>query len=80
MVDHKDITTCSCGEKTYVVDTYVVKKTGLVRRRRVCYDCGERFSTIEIRAEEYDLLMSEIRARKSILLLQKKINKIADSL
>lgn len=41
----KGLTTC--------IDSRPSKETA-IRRRRKCIDCGYRFTTIEVRAEEYE--------------------------
>ena len=41
---------CKCGGDTRVVDSRIVE--GGLRRRRLCLDCGFRFSTLETVLEE----------------------------
>lgn len=42
-------TKCECGGMTQVIDSRVYGETG--RRRRKCLDCGQRWTTYEIRKE-----------------------------
>lgn len=35
------------------VDSVPDEAAGYVRRRRVCYECGERFTTVEIAIDEF---------------------------
>lgn len=44
---------CECGSDTKVVDTRIIQNKQ--RRRRVCIECGNRFSTIEILESELTL-------------------------
>ena len=39
---------CECGGRTSVVDSRNTDDNKCVRRRRLCEECGARFSTLEI--------------------------------
>lgn len=45
-----------CGAEVFTVDSR--PKGDLIRRRKQCGTCGARFSTIEIREEEFKVLNS----------------------
>ena len=42
----------SCGRESDVKDSRVSKRTGAVRRRRVCGACGRRWHTVEVHEED----------------------------
>lgn len=42
------------GRKNFVVDTRPNKSGRLIRRRRECIQCSERFSTFEVQANSFD--------------------------
>ncbi len=54
-----------CGGKSCVVDVREVPYG--VRRRRSCEECGCRFSTVEVRIEEYFALVRFKRAIKEAI-------------
>lgn len=51
---------CSCGYDTDVIDSRVYNN--VVRRRRVCKHCKERFTTREIGDAEYQELLRRDKA------------------
>jgi hypothetical protein len=42
------------GRKNFVVDSRPNKSGRLIRRRRECVQCAERFSTIEVKSSSFD--------------------------
>ena len=56
----------NCGTDTYTKETRRPANMRYTRRRRSCPSCGCRFTTKEIPAEEFKILMQEIkRLRKA---------------
>ena len=54
-----------CGKETRVIDSRDAE-TG-VRRRRVCDDCGYRFTTLEITLEQIGIYNRQEHERNTIL-------------
>ena len=52
------------GGNVFVLDSRAKEDT--VRRRRKCSDCGTRFSTVEIPAEEYANLVKAKHREESL--------------
>ncbi len=48
----KSVYRCECGSITGVIDSRAMEN-GLIRRRRHCTKCHERFSTVELRRDAY---------------------------
>lgn len=46
------------SEQIGVRDTRIYEKC--VKRRRLCFDCGFRFSTVEISVNEYETLQEKV--------------------
>jgi transcriptional regulator NrdR family protein len=48
-----------CGSRSRIVETRIKEVFGreTVRRRRQCYKCYARWTTVEIGREEYELLL-----------------------
>ena len=55
---------CECDSShVRVIDTRPVEGGYYRRRRYLCEDCGERFSTIELQAFEFKRLMSIVKRK-----------------
>lgn len=54
----KNIMLCdNCGEEQIIVhDTRIIE--GIIRRRRICTECGNRTTTYEIRKEDFEMLLN----------------------
>lgn len=54
-----------CGaEQIYQTDT---RNYGYKRRRKMCRDCGYKFSTVEVEIEEYNELVGKIESIKKLI-------------
>ena len=59
----KNILLCdNCGKEQIVVyDTRITE--GMIRRRRICTECGNRTTTYEISKEDFEKIMKGITER-----------------
>lgn len=55
-----------CGGEVGVIDTRVPKTSNTIRRRRICFKCGKRFSTFEVDSDTYNTLLKILKNIGSI--------------
>lgn len=73
------VKTCnSCGsKKVFVCDTRT-NDQGVIVRKRICYDCGNEFKTLEI--HEQDTIVNITAALSEITSLKQRITELYNSL
>ena len=52
----KNLTCPKCGGDSGVIETRQPKNFNTIRRRRMCFWCGYRYSTYEVDADTYNTL------------------------
>ena len=61
----------NCGDKTYIIDTRSSEKyPNCLRRRRMCYRCGSRFTTYEVLPQVFK---SGEKAKKDLALIKEAL-------
>ena len=66
-----------CGGNVGVIDSRSLKTANTIRRRRICFRCEYRYSTYEVDADTYNILL---KVSKNIGVIRSDLQYLLDKL